>query len=77
MRIMKAYRIGATIVALGVLAVSAANAQQTADELYQAGLYQEEVQGNLESAIEIYRRILDDLTRPSTRFLLWEVKPFR
>jgi Tol biopolymer transport system component len=33
-------------------------AQETAEELYQAGLYQEEVQGNLERAIDLFGRIL-------------------
>lgn len=37
-------------------------AQQTAEELYQAGLYQEEVHGNLEGAIEIYRQILGEFS---------------
>jgi Tol biopolymer transport system component len=35
-------------------------AQQTAEELYQAGLYQEEVQGDLERAVEIYQTILNE-----------------
>lgn len=38
----------------------AAFAQQTAEELYQAGLYQEEVQGDLERAVEIYQTILNE-----------------
>ncbi|MGD8698219.1 MAG: tetratricopeptide repeat protein [Gemmatimonadales bacterium] len=62
---MKAYRSGAAVLALGLLTVPAAFAQQTAEELYQAGLYQEEVQGDLERAIEVYRRILEDF--PSSR----------
>ena len=33
-------------------------AQETAEELYQAGLYQEEVQGNLQRAIDLFGRIL-------------------
>jgi Tol biopolymer transport system component len=40
-------------------------AQDTAEELYQAGLYQEEVQGNLQSAIDLYERIVDEF--PSNR----------
>ena len=39
--------------------------QESAEELYQAGLYQEEVQGNLQSAIELYERILASF--PSNR----------
>ena len=48
---MRAHRIPISVVALVIAAASAVHAQQTAEELYQAGLYQEEVQGNLESAI--------------------------
>jgi Tol biopolymer transport system component len=46
--------------ALGLLLLGPARtlAQETAEELYQAGLYQEEVQGNLERAIDLYGRIL-------------------
>jgi tetratricopeptide (TPR) repeat protein len=41
-------------------------AQQTAEELYQAGLYQEEVQGNLQGAIDIYARILAEFSANRT-----------
>ncbi|MFH1765204.1 MAG: tetratricopeptide repeat protein, partial [Gemmatimonadota bacterium] len=52
--------------ALGLLLTAApVLGQETAEELYQAGLYQEEVQGNLEQAIEIYERIVEDF--PSSR----------
>jgi Tol biopolymer transport system component len=57
---MKTYRILATVLALALTQGSVGLAQQTARELYQAGLYQEEVQGDLERAIEVYRQILDD-----------------
>jgi Tol biopolymer transport system component len=50
----------ATILAFSLLWPTTVYGQQTAEELYQAGLYQEEVQGNLESAIDIYRQILED-----------------
>ena len=36
-----------------------AHAQQTAEELYQAGLYQEEVKGDLERAIQLYSDIVE------------------
>jgi tetratricopeptide (TPR) repeat protein len=45
---------------LVLVGVASGYAQQTAEELYQAALYQEEVQGNLESAIDIYGQILED-----------------
>ncbi len=63
---MKAYTFAATIVAWGLLSVSVAYAQETAEELYQAGLYQEEVQGNLEKAIDVYRQILDGFSENRT-----------
>jgi hypothetical protein len=44
---MKAHRISLAALVLAIAGASAAHAQQTAEELYQAGLYQEEVQGNL------------------------------
>lgn len=50
----------AAIVVLALASPATVHGQQTAEELYQAGLYQEDVQGNLERAIEIYRGILAD-----------------
>ena len=46
--------------ALTIVWAGTAVAQQTAEELYQAGLHQEEVQGDLERAVEIYQTILND-----------------
>ncbi len=57
---MRPHRV--TTVALALLWASHAYAQQTAEQLYQAGLYQEEVQGDLEQAIDIYRSILDEFS---------------
>jgi dipeptidyl aminopeptidase/acylaminoacyl peptidase len=59
---MKAHRISLAALVLAIAGASAAHAQQTAEELYQAGLYQEEVQGNLERAIDVYRQILEDFS---------------
>jgi Tol biopolymer transport system component len=50
------------VLAFSLLWPAAAYGQQTAEELYQAGLYQEEVQGNLESAIDVYRQILESFS---------------
>jgi Tol biopolymer transport system component len=55
---MKAHRISVAALVLIIAAVSAAQAQQTAEELYQAGLYEEEVKGDLERAIQLYRDIV-------------------
>jgi len=40
--------------------LSSAYIQQSAEQLYQSGLYKEEVEGELEKAIEIYERIIKD-----------------
>ncbi|MEE9472908.1 MAG: tetratricopeptide repeat protein, partial [Acidimicrobiia bacterium] len=59
---MRPHRVMTVALALALVCSAYGYAQQTAEELYQAGLYQEEVQGDLESAIDIYRRILDEFT---------------
>lgn len=45
--------MSAIALALALVCAGSGFAQQTAEELYQAGLYQEEVQGNLESATDL------------------------
>lgn len=45
---------------LSILMLLSANIQQTAEQLYQSGIYKEEVEGDLEKAIAIYERILKD-----------------
>lgn len=57
---MKTQCVAALMLAL--VWIAPAYGQQTAEELYQAGLYQEEVQGNLESAIDVYRQILESFS---------------
>lgn len=48
------------VLVLALTWAATGSAQQSAEELYQAGLYQEEVQGDLERAIATYRSILTD-----------------
>ncbi|MFC1475605.1 tetratricopeptide repeat protein [Candidatus Zixiibacteriota bacterium] len=36
------------------------NAQQSAEQLYQSGVYKEEVEGELESAIEIFKQVVEN-----------------
>lgn len=57
---MKSHRVvtGVSVLALLLAFHAQIVAQETAEELYQAGLYQEEVQGNLERAIDLFGRIL-------------------
>lgn len=50
--------VATMVLALAVAWAAAAVAQQTADGLYQAALYQEEVRGNLREAIAAYQRLL-------------------
>jgi Tol biopolymer transport system component len=52
--------VAAVALMLALVSIAPAYAQQNAEELYQAGLYQEEVQGDLERAIAVYRQILTD-----------------
>jgi len=59
---MKSSRLIVVALALMLASAAAGYGQQSAEELYQAGLYQEEVQGNLQSAIEIYERILEQFS---------------
>jgi outer membrane protein assembly factor BamD (BamD/ComL family) len=55
---MKAHRLMATVLAFALVCAAHAYGQQTAQELYQAGLYQEDVRGDLDRAIELYRQIV-------------------
>ena len=48
--------------ALALVILSSAYIQQSAEQLYQSGLYKEEVEGELEGAIAIYERILKDFS---------------
>ena len=45
---------------LSIFVFLSANIQQTAEQLYQSGIYKEEVEGNLEKAIAIYEQIIKD-----------------
>jgi len=55
---MRYWRVAVTAAAAALICVLPATAQQTAEQRLQAGLYQEQVQGNLEQAIGIYEAIL-------------------
>jgi len=57
---MKSSRVIVVALALMLASTPPSYGQQSAEELYQAGLHQEEVQGNPESAIEVYERILEE-----------------
>ena len=56
---MKARHMRAVTLAVALLWPATARSQQTAEEVYQAGIYQEEVQGNLERAIQIFTQLVD------------------
>ena len=43
-----------------VVLISWGDIQQSAEQLYQSGIYKEEVEGELEKAVEIYEKILED-----------------
>lgn len=55
---MRSILVATVTLALALTWTAAGHAQRTAEELYQAGLYQEEVAGDLQRAIEIYRSVL-------------------
>jgi hypothetical protein len=57
---MRHRNVAIAVLALGLAWTAAGAAQQTAEELYQAALYQEEVRGNLEGAIAAYQRVLSE-----------------
>lgn len=48
--------------AFALVILSSAYIQKSAEQLYQSGLYKEEVEGELEKAIAIYERILKDFS---------------
>lgn len=55
---MKTKRALAAVIGLGLAFVILGAVQQTANELYKAGLYEEEVGGDLQKAIAIYQDLL-------------------
>lgn len=57
---MKSRILFFVFLASAVVILSSAYIQQSAEQLYQSGLYKEEVEGELEGAIEIYEKILVD-----------------
>ena len=48
------------VMTFSILVFLSANIQQNAEHLYQSGIYKEEVEGELEKAIEVYERIIKD-----------------
>jgi len=60
---MKLQWISGVVFALMFIVVSSAYAQQSDEVLLQSGLYKEEVNGDLEAAIEIYERVLKDFPK--------------
>ena len=59
---MKCYRVFGVAMTLILICASPGYGQQTAEGLFQAALHQEEVQGNLEQAIDLYERILEEFS---------------
>ena len=57
---MRARQKVTVLLAVTLMWPAATYSQQTAEELFQAGLYQEEVQGDLEQAIQLYRQLVDE-----------------
>jgi len=57
---MKPHRLLTAALAIALAVPASGLAQQTAERLYQEGLYQEEVQGDLRNAITLFERILSE-----------------
>jgi Tol biopolymer transport system component len=57
---MKSRLIPIFVMTVSILVFLSGSIQQTAEQLYRSGIYKEEVEGELEKAIEIYEQILAD-----------------
>jgi Tol biopolymer transport system component len=55
---MKPHQFIVMVLILAFVGFSSGFAQQSAEQLYQSGLYQEEIEGDLEAAIKIYETII-------------------
>ena len=55
---MKVHHIIVVVLVFMFIGVSSGYAQQTAEQLYQSGLYKEEIEGELDAAIKIYETII-------------------
>ena len=55
---MKPHQFIIMVLVLAFVGFSSGFAQQSAEQLYQSGLYQEEIEGDLEAAIKIYETII-------------------
>ena len=51
---MKLHQFICMVLVLSLVGFSSGFAQQSAEQQYQSGLYQEEIEGDLEAAIKIY-----------------------
>jgi Tol biopolymer transport system component len=60
---IKLQSVWALVFALMLAVVASAHAQQSAGVLLQSGLYKEDVNGDLEAAIEIYERVLKEFPK--------------
>ena len=57
---MKSHVFAVAVLAFTFIWVSSGYAQQTAEQLYLSGLYEEEIKGELEAAITIYEKIISE-----------------
>jgi Tol biopolymer transport system component len=55
---MKSHHFIAVVVVFTFIGLSSGYAQQTAEQLYQAALYKEEIEGELDAAIKIYEMVI-------------------
>jgi Tol biopolymer transport system component len=57
---MKSRLISVFVMTVSILVFLSGSIQQTAEQLYKSGVYKEEVEGELEKAIEVFEQILAD-----------------
>jgi Tol biopolymer transport system component len=57
---MKSIALVAGVAAFALILVSTGYAQQSAEQLFQSAIYKEEVEGELDAAIKIYKTIIDE-----------------
>ncbi len=63
---MKSRMFLLSVLALSILGLLSGSIQQTAEQLFQSGIYKEEVEGDLEKAIEVFEQILADFPENKT-----------
>jgi len=70
---MKSRILFFVFLAFAIVILSSAYIQQSAEQLYQSGIYKEEVEGELEGAVKYYQQIIEQF--PQNREIGIEAGP--